>query len=403
MKACGLIVEYNPFHNGHLHHVEQAKEISGAECIIAVMSGSFLQRGEPAIIDKYHRTLAALKGGVDLVVELPYTYAVQSSHLFATGAVKTLNEMGASSICFGSESGNVARFVESYHHFSEHKDTYIEVLRKALDQGKSYPSASEEAHHEIGMTSQAIDLTQPNNILGYSYVKAIKDHQLAIQPLTIKRTKSGYHDESISDTIASATSIRSEILAKGHLTEKVRHTLPDSTICQLLDYYAKASLWHTWENYFPFILYRIQTMDTDELRDIHGVDEGLEFRIKKSAKHATCMQDLISATKTKRYTWTRLQRIFVHLLTNTTKQAIQPIIDEQPIPYIRLLGMNGTGQSYLSQIKNDMDVPIVSSLQQHKSTMMKIEERATHAYYSVLPSTIQQNLWKQEIQSVIRI
>src|SRR5699024_1382693 len=199
MKACGLIVEYNPFHNGHLHHVEQAKEISGAECIIAVMSGSFLQRGEPAIIDKYHRTLAALKGGVDLVVELPYTYAVQSSHLFATGAVKTLNEMGASSICFGSESGNVARFVESYHHFSEHKDTYIEVLRKALDQGKSYPSASEEAYHEIGMTSQAIDLTQPNNILGYSYIKAIKDHQLSIQPLTIKRTKSGYHDESISD------------------------------------------------------------------------------------------------------------------------------------------------------------------------------------------------------------
>lgn len=403
MNACGLIVEYNPFHNGHLHHIEQARKASEAECIIAVMSGSFLQRGEPAIMDKFHRTLAALKSGVDIVVELPYTYAVESSHLFAAGSVKTLHEIGVSSICFGSESGDVTDFINSYHYFQQHKNAYRTTLKKALDQGKSYPSASKDAYQEIGLTTEAIDLTKPNNILGYSYVKAIKDNHLPVQPLTIKRTKSGYHDESISGTIASATSIRNEILTENQLTENVQHALPASTIHQLNAYYAKTSLWHTWENYFPLLHYRVQTMSAADLKNIHGVDEGLEYRIKTTAKHATSMHDWINAIKTKRYTWTRIQRMFVHLLVNTTKQTIQPITETQPIPYVRLLGMNETGQSYLNRVKSHMDVPLISSLQQHEGVIMKMEEKATHAYYSVLPAKIQQKLWKQEIQPVIRI
>src|SRR5699024_1743363 len=146
MKASGLVVEYNPFHNGHLFHVQQAKKISSADCIIAVMSGSFLQRGEPAIIDKFHRTKTALASGVDIVLELPYAYAVQSSELFAKGAIHTLQKIGVDSLCFGSESGNISDFITSYNTLKEKNETFKRILKKSLNNGYSFPEASKEAY-----------------------------------------------------------------------------------------------------------------------------------------------------------------------------------------------------------------------------------------------------------------
>src|SRR5699024_423806 len=154
-----------------------------------------------------------------IVLELPYPYAVQSSHLFASGSVKILQEAGVSSICFGSESGDVTDFTNSYHQFQQHKDLYTSTLKHSLEQGNSYPSASKEAYEKIGLTGKAIDLSKPNNILGFSYVRAIMDNHYPIQPLTIERTKSGYHDASITGEIASATSIRKEMLEENQITE----------------------------------------------------------------------------------------------------------------------------------------------------------------------------------------
>src|SRR5690625_3404959 len=175
VKACGLIVEYNPLHNGHLYHIKEARNISQAECMIAVMSGSFLQRGEPAIIDKFHRTNAALASGVDIVLELPYPYAVQSSDLFAKGSVKTLYEVGVENICFGSEQGDISHFITSYNIYKDHQDTYRHELKNYLQQGMSFPQASKHAYKKIGLTHQDMDLSQPNNILGFSYIKTILD------------------------------------------------------------------------------------------------------------------------------------------------------------------------------------------------------------------------------------
>lgn len=403
MEACGLIVEYNPFHNGHLYHVEQAKNISQADCIIAVMSGSFLQRGEPAIIDKYHRTMAALVSGVDIVIELPYPYAVESSHLFAAGSVKTLHEIGAASICFGSESGDVSDFTESYRLFEQQKDIYTKTLKETLNEGQAYPHASKEAYEAIGLSSKAIDLAKPNNILGFSYVQAIMDNRLPIRPLTIKRSKSGYHDQSVTDTIASATSIRQAILAENQLSENVQHALPDASIRQLKAYVDKTNIWHSWEAYFPFLQYRVMTMNPDELREIHGVDEGLEYRIQKTAGQVTSIHEWIHAIKTKRYTWTRIQRTFVHILTNTKKQAIQPIIRTQHIPYVRLLGMTQTGQAYLNQAKHTMDVPLITSRQQYNGNMIHLEDNATHAYHSILSPSVRHDRWRREIEPLIRV
>lgn len=402
MKACGLIVEYNPFHHGHVYHIQEAKKASQADCMIAVMSGSFLQRGEPAIIDKFHRTKAALVSGIDIVLELAYPYAVQSSDLFAKGAIQTLHEIGISNICFGSESGNVSHFITSYTIFKEKESIYKKILHEHLEQGSSFPEASKKAYQQIGLTNDQMDLSQPNNILGFSYVKTILEHNLPIKPLTIKRTNSHYHDQTITSTIASATSIRRQLFHDAHISPETAATIPDETRKQLEQYNDQATLWHTWEYYFPLVHYRVMTMTLEELSAIQGVDEGLEHRIKKTARKATSFLNWMEAIKTKRYTWTRLQRTFVHILTNTKKIEIEAFVNAGSVPYVRLLGLNKKGQSYLHTIKKEMNVPIITSLHRNMHPMLTMEERASRAYYSVVPPTKREQLFKRELQSPIR-
>ncbi|WP_449353984.1 nucleotidyltransferase [Virgibacillus natechei] len=403
MKACGLIVEYNPFHNGHLHHIKEAKESSGADCMIAVMSGSFLQRGEPAIIDKFHRTQIALQSGVDIVLELPYPYAVQSSDNFAAGSVHTLHEIGVSSINFGSESGDISHFITSYNTFKEKETVYKQQLESQLDQGVSFPEASRFAYQQIGLTNGTMDLAKPNNILGFSYVKTILENNLPIEPLTIERTNSGYHDQTITSSIASATSIRKALLENAAITSKIAESIPTETYRQLEQYKSEATTWHTWEKYFPLVHYRVMTMTLKELSAINGVDEGLEYRIKKTAKEATSFTAWIEAIKTKRYTWTRLQRMFVHILTNTTKTDMKDMLASSSVPYIRLLGLNQTGRSYINQIRKQLDVPIIGKLSRNIHPMSAIEEKVSNAYYSILPPRPKNQLRKQEIQPPIQI
>lgn len=395
MKACGLIVEYNPLHNGHVYHIQEAKKISKADCMIAIMSGSFLQRGEPAIIDKFHRAKTALQSGVDIVLELPYRYAVQSSQLFAKGAIQTLYEIGATSICFGSESGNITNFITSYHTLKEKEVEFESILKYYLNQGMAYPQASKLAYEKIGLVSSTLDLSKPNNILGFSYVKSILDHHLPMKPLTIKRIKSNYHELNITGSIASATSIRKELLAKAVINKHIQATIPTETIKQLHHYKQQATIWHTWENYFPLVHYRVMTMTQEELNAIQGVDEGLESRIKQTAKEATSFKQWMQAIKTKRYTWTRLQRMFVHILTNTKKKDYSLVGDT--IPYIRILGFTNTGRKFLNVHKKHITTPIVTQLGRDLHPMLIMEEKATNAYYSILPAQISKEMRRQEI------
>jgi predicted nucleotidyltransferase len=396
VNVCGLIVEYNPFHNGHAYHIEQAKEVANADYMIAVMSGSFLQRGEPAIIDKFHRASAALAAGVDVVVELPYAFAVQSSDLFAKGSVHTLHELGVNHICFGSESGNIEVFSNAYHEFFKNQDYFQAHIKQALEEGLSFPEASRKAYETIGLTGSEIDLSKPNNILGFSYVRTILENNLPIEPLTIKRINSNYHDTEITSSIASATSIRKQIFEQQASISDLEFTMPPSTLSELEAYEHKAGILHNWEKYFSLLQYRVLTMSLEELASIHGVDEGIEHRIKKTVKQATSFYDWVEKIKTKRYTWTRIQRIFVHLLTNTKKSEIAYLTSFPSVPYVRLLGFTEKGREYLNTIKKDMNVPLYSKLSREIHPMLQVEERATNAYYSIL-STIKRNaLLRQE-------
>lgn len=396
MNSCGLIVEYNPLHNGHIYHIQKAKEISNADCIIAVMSGSFLQRGEPAIIDKFHRTKTALMSGVDIVLELPYAYAVQSSKNFAKGAVRTLHEMGVSHICFGSESGVIKDFLTHYQAFKDNEPIYTETLKKHLNVGLSYPKASMLAYKEIGLTSTKVDLSKPNNILGSSYVYEILNNHLQIEPVTIQRKNNDYHQEKITNSIASATSIRKQLLQGDGLSQEVINTMPLETIKQLKSYRQASNTWHQWEKYFLILHYRVMTMTLQELRDIQGVDEGLEHRIKQTARGATSFEQWMTTIKTKRYTWTRLQRIFTHILTNTKKEDMTVAEDMKSVPYIRLLGLSDKGRQYIRHHKKSFTIPIITQYSRNQSDMLSIDERASHAYYSILSPEHRNYLWNQE-------
>lgn len=215
MKVVGIVAEYNPFHNGHRYHIEEARKCTGADFVVVVMSGDFVQRGEPAVIDKYHRTEMALSQGADLVLELPAAFACASAEYFATGAVSLLHALGCvDTLCFGSECGHLDLLEEIADLFIQEPSEYKEYLKTALKSGYSFPAARDEALKEyfaedLVKTAQiASVLSAPNNILGIEYIKALKVLGSSIRPVTITRMGQGYHETTFSDSFCSATALR---------------------------------------------------------------------------------------------------------------------------------------------------------------------------------------------------
>ncbi len=397
MKAVGLVVEYNPFHNGHLYHVGKAKEDAGADVVIAVMSGSFLQRGEPALVSKHVRAEMALQAGVDLVVELPYGYSVQTAPYFAEGAVRLLTALQCANLHFGSEEGDIDRFLQLLAFMKKNDHAYQQQTKEFLKKGYAYPRASAEAFALLHGSSTQLSLNEPNNILGFHYVQQIDAQASSMEPLTTLRIAASYHDENMGEgTIASATSIRKALLHK----KNVEYVLPAST-ARLLDHYKQShGHVHFWEDYFPYLKYQILTRTPAELKKIAECGEGLEYRLIETGRQANSFSDWLSRLKTKRYTKTRLQRLFVHLLTNTTKEEMATVRSGQENHYIRLLGMSETGKSYLNQNKKSFAFPIVTRESELKQfgALASLDQRATACYWLTKPGALHSEAMKQEFQ-----
>ena len=356
MKCTGIVVEYNPFHNGHLHHLRQSKTVTGSDIVAAVMSGNFLQRGEPAMIDKWTRANMALAGGADIVIELPYDFAVQKADRFAFGAISLLEALRCDSFCFGSESGNVEAFGESAELLQANEAEYNRNVRKLMKEGLSYPEAVSKAFSSIQSGAPSFDITQPNNILGFQYILAARAIGSRMMPFTIPRKSAGYHDEHFADdSIASATSIRKSIRENG--SASIQNFVPESTYKSLCLYEEENGLLHSWELYWPYLQYRLLTTSLPELNGICEITEGIEYRLKEAAKKASSFREFMTIVKTKRYTWTRIQRMCVHILTNAAKSDVGKHIRPQ---YIRLLGMSDAGRAYLNSIKKDLELPLIS-------------------------------------------
>lgn len=398
MKAVGLVVEYNPFHNGHLHHVLKAKEDTQADVVVAVMSGSFLQRGEPALLSKRVRAEMALRTGVDVVVELPYGYAVQTAPYFAEGAVRILSALCCSSLHFGSEEGEIKRFTELATFIRTHKAEYDAYVRHYLKQGYSYPKASAEAFSSLAGSDQQLPLNQPNNILGFHYVQQLYAQHTSMQAFTTKRIVANYHDEDLgTHSIASATSIR-HALNQNKTTDRV---LPPYSRLLLDNYKEEHGQFHFWEAYFPYLNYQILIRSPEELKEIAECEEGLEYRLIETGKAATTFQDWINRLKTKRYTSTRLQRLFVHLLTGTTKNQIEAARLEADHSYIRLLGMSQQGRQYLNEHKKSFTLPIITREAElkHYGTLGALDQRATNCYWLTKPASLHANTIEREFKA----
>ncbi|EML6322735.1 nucleotidyltransferase [Bacillus sp. TK-2] len=393
-----MVVEYNPFHNGHLYHVQQTKKLTQSDIIIAVMSGPFLQRGEPALISKWYRTKMALANGVDLVVELPYVFATQKAETFANGAISILNALRVSEICFGSEDGQIENFYNTISVQKNEEETFNYLVKQFMDAGNSYAKATSDAFSHILTSEKNIDMSQPNNILGFQYMKAILSQNSSIQTQTIKRFASHYHDETFNDQhIASATSIRKQLFSEEGSFTTIKPFLPQATTSLLANYKQNYGILHNWEQYFSFFKYRLMTMSPGDLRHIYEIEEGLEHRILSKIQNSSSFYSFMEALKTKRYTWTRLQRACTHILTNTTKEEIRSANIEQHAPYIRLLGMSQKGQTYLSKNKKKIELPILTHTKTFDHAALDIEKKANSVYFSIMHEPLRTQLLKQDI------
>lgn len=351
MKTIGIIAEYNPFHNGHLYHIQKIKEMYSDSLIILVMSGEVTERGEVSVLNKWDKTKLALNYGIDLVVELPYLFASQSADTFAYGALKILNALKVDTIVFGSELDDTDLLYQCAK--VSLSDEYEKRIRLLLDDGLNYPTALSKALKDMIGT----DISSPNDLLGLSYIKEIIKHNYPIKAISIKRTNQ-YHSEELTGQISSATSIRKS-LKNG---EDVSLAIP----YDIKEYIDKPIF---LSDYFPFIKYRI--MSEDDLSKYETVDENIAHRLKDKITISDTLDDFLGKVKTKYYTYNRLMRMCSHILFGLTKEENK---NKENI-YIRLLGFNSKGRTYLNKIKKDLNLPLITNYSNAKNIDLSLDLR----------------------------
>ncbi|MCL1989502.1 MAG: nucleotidyltransferase [Defluviitaleaceae bacterium] len=375
MNILGLIVEYNPLHNGHVHHIKESKKLVHPDVTIAVMSGHFTQRGEPTCTTKWNRTELALANGIDLIIELPYAYSNQSADLFATGAVSILNHLFATHLVFGSEHGDINTLI-TLADVMDHADIQ-EKVKKGLTQGLSLPTAYAQANPA---------LTGANNTLGIQYIRAIQKMRAPITSFTIKRYASDYHDRQPTHPhLTSATAIRQMMNEDIDYSPYVPLPINDPHVTL-----------QNWHQHYKFLRHKLLTKSPQELEKIHDMVEGIENRLASAAKIADHFLDFMRTVETKRYTQTRIQRICTNILTETTKADIASWQVQKGVPYIRPLGFNKKGSAYLKQIKEKIEIPIYSTFKKDAHPMLKHEQKVTAAYASVYEARYATEVMKKE-------
>ncbi|CAM3717438.1 nucleotidyltransferase [Cohnella lubricantis] len=388
MRTVGLIVEYNPLHNGHLYHIQQSVKITGADAVVAVMSGHFLQRGEPALADKWARAEMALRAGCDLVLELPAAYSSQPAQWFAHGAVAILHATGVvDALCFGSESGDAETLVRIADRLAEEPEEVGGQLARLLKEGLPYPAAYAEAVRRYLRAAGAggdaeYRLDQPNHTLGLHYLLALRRLGSPIEPYSIRRERSEYSQTTITDAaIASATALRQLLGQSGQLADLAPY-VPSSTL-EILEREAREGRSPvTWESFSGPLLHQLYRADAAELASYAEVTEGLEHRIVRSLSllPERTVESLLDTLKTRRYTRTKLQRTLLRILLGHRKEDLSAAALASGIGYIRVLGFTATGRELLRRMKRTSAVPVVQSAADGPWPYLAMDARATAVY-----------------------
>lgn len=371
MKTVGLITEYNPFHNGHLYHLEKAKELTGADYAVVVMSGNFLQRGVPAITGKWERSEMALKCGADLVIELPVCYSTGSAEYFSSGAIAALDKLGVvDSVCFGSECGNVALLSAIAHILADEPEGYKKRLRSCLKSGLSFPSArsaaltgylsSTDTDSEVDPIVLEKTFSNPNNILGIEYIKAIIKRKSPMEPTTIKRICSGYHEAEITGPICSATSLRNEIMNNND-PEILRGHIPDPVLAIIEK--SRAVSFPVFENDFSALLKYQLLMKRSRGEDLSGcldVSKDLAARIYNNLDSFSGFSQFASLLKSRDVTHSRITRSLIHILLDLKEDEISSFISDDYISYLRVLGFKKDSSELLGAVKRRGTAPLLT-------------------------------------------
>lgn len=375
LDKIGIICEYNPFHNGHIYHIKKIKELFPDSFITLVLSASFTERGEFSFLTKWDKTRIALKYQVDLVVELPFIFATQSADTFAKYAVSMLEYLEMDYLVFGSESDDIAT-LKNLASTTLYNKEYNILVKKYLDLGNNYPASISKALYNL----TNVKIRNSNDLLGLSYIKTIMQNDYNIKPLTIKRTND-YLSQELTNQIASATSIRKAYLENKNIKEFIpKETKELLTIKK--DYL---------NNYFYLLKYKLIN-EINELDKYLDVVEGIDKKIKKVIMNVNSYQELLEKTKSKRFTYNKLNRMFLHILLNLKKED-----SKKPITYIRILGFNQKGRLYLKNIKNHLSISLITNYKDIDDFVLKFELKATIIYLEIINRP---DLIKEELMSI---
>ena len=362
--AIGIICEYNPFHNGHLYHLNKIKELYKDEEIILILSGNFTQRGIPSIIEKYDKASIALSYGVDIVVELPFNFSTQSSDFFAKGSLQLLNKLKCNKLVFGSESNNI-ELLKDLVNIQLNNNEYNTLVKEELDKGINYPTAMSNALKKI--TNKTV--SEANDLLALSYIKEIVKNNYLIEPISIQRTNN-YNSKELTGNIDSATAIREAIKNNKDISK----SLPKESLSLINKYDDKVL--------FNYLKYKV--LSDNNLSVYQTVDEGIDNKLKKEIINSNSIEELINRIKSKRYTYNKLNRMFIHILCSYTKKENSI---NQDIKYIRILGLSIKGKNYLNKLKKEIDIPIITNINKNIIDLLRTELKVDNIYNLILNRT----------------
>lgn len=371
-KLC-IISEYNPFHFGHLYHLNESISQTDTDFKVAIISGNFVQRGEPSIINKWEKAKVALSAGFDLVLELPTLYAISSAENFANGSIKIADQIGSNYISFGTESGDLEKLKKLSSLINKNEKEYITNVKGKIAEGFSYPKSQELVIDKM-FGNEFLGVCKPNNILGLEYLKSLNAISSNITPITVKRDL----DKS------SSSDIRALLRTSGFKIEDLKNSIPDFSYEVLAENIENGNAVLSLKAFEKEIIYILRTIDNEKLKNIPDIPENMLSNLKKIACSTNSLDELITALKNKSITQARIQRILLYILLEITKSDME--LSKRITPYVRVLGMNENGKKILSDISKDINV--ITSVKAFERTcddsdllrMLEIDKKATDIY-----------------------
>lgn len=369
MKSIGIIAEYNPFHNGHAYQLASIRQELATDVIVVVMSGNFLQRGEPAVYDKWTRATWALQSGADVVIELPVAHSVQAADYFAQGGIQILDALGVDAINFGVESGDATDFTEAARWFITHEEL-LKAKLKAEFSGQSYPERLFDIITELH-PSFPLDLANPNNTLGLAYCKQIIKQSSHLTVTTLERKDAAYHQSELDPQkhIASATAIRHAVA----LGKSVEQFVP-SAVSKLLEKQPMTD----WTSFWPLLQYQIMVLTEQQLASIYEMPDGLPPKLKRLAIEQSSFETFIEELDQKHTTRVKMQRLCLYILLGLTNRAVVKAF-EAPTP-LHILGFSSVGRSFLNEQKHHLSHPLLTNINQQTASNWQLDIRAGNIY-----------------------